>query len=49
MLQRIVDDSTLKRHHDIKKKSRCDIEKCLNIFHLENLFLLSSAQSRLVS
>lgn len=48
MLQRIVDDSTLKRRHDIKK-NRCDFDKCLEIFHLENLFLLSSAQSRLVS
>ena len=51
MLQRIVDDFTLKRQYDIKKKkkNRRDFEKCLKIFHLENLFLLRSAQSCLVS
>lgn len=32
MLQRIVDDSTLKRQHDIKKKNRCDFEKLFENF-----------------
>lgn len=40
MLQRIVDDSTLKRQHDIKKKNRCDFDKCLKIFHLEFSILI---------